>query len=147
MVAVDVARSELILNAELPVGTGGKPGTQLTALSSSGAMYLLLTSTASTQSAAGTQLTNGTGYTTNGLLFSNPCSTASGGPPPQVTMPATAAMSWTSSGSNFETIVSLEIQDYAQTRGFYGNWNGEPISVANGNTFQVAVAAIVATGF
>ena len=142
--AVDAARPSLILNAELPVGTGGIPGTQLTALSAS-AMYLLLTSTASTGASAGTQITNGTGYTTNGLAFSNACATSTSGS--NVTMPATAAMSWTSSGSNFLTIVSLEIQDHVQTRGFFGNWNGQPISVANGNTFQVAVAAIVASGF
>lgn len=142
--AVDAARSSLILNAELPVGSAGVPGTQLTALNGS-AMFLLLTSTASTGSAQGTQITNGTGYTTNGLAFSNQCTASTSGA--NVTMPATAAMSWTSSGSNFNTIVSLEIQDHVQVRGFFGNWNGQPISVANGNTFQVAVAAISAGGF
>jgi hypothetical protein len=142
--AVDAARSTLILNAELPVGAAGIPGTQLTALNA-GTMFLLLTSTASTGAAAGTQITNGTGYTTNGLAFSNACAVSSAGS--NVTMPATAAMSWTSSGSNFLVIVSLEIQDHVQVRGFFGNWNGQPIAVANGNTFQVAIAAISAGGF
>lgn len=142
--AVDAARSSLILNANLPVGAAGIPGTQLTAFPAS-AMFLLLTNTASTGAAAGTQLTNGTGYTTNGLAFSNQCAASTTGA--NVTMPATSAMSWTSSGSNFLVIVSLEIQSSAQVRGFFGNWNGQPIAVANGNTFQVAVAAISAGGF
>lgn len=142
--AVDAARSSGMLNANLPVGAAGVPGTQLAAMNA-GTMFLKLTSTASTGSASGTELTNGTGYTTNGLAFSNQCTASSAGS--NVTMPATAAMSWTSSGSNFLTIVSLEITDHVQLRGFFGNWNGQPISVANGNTFQVAVAAISAGGF
>jgi hypothetical protein len=146
MVAVDTTRAGLILNCTLPCGAAGIPGTALVTMGA-GAMFLLLTSTASTQAAAGTQITNGTGYTTNGLAFSNPCAGASGGPPPQVTMPATAAMSWTASGANFAVIQSLEIQGSGQIRGFFGNWNGAPIAVASGNTFQVAIAAIVATGF
>jgi hypothetical protein len=142
--AMDAARSSLILNAHLPVGASGVVGTQLTVFGTT-APFLLLTNTASTGAAAGTQLTNGTGYTTNGLAFTNQCTASSAGG--NVTMPATAAMSWTSSGSNFLTIVSLEIQSNVQARGFFGNWNGQPISVANGNTFQVAVAAISAGGF
>lgn len=143
--AVDATRSSLILNSLLPVGaTAGNPGVQLTAMNAA-TMFLKLTSTASTGASSGTELTNGTGYTTNGLAFSNSSSTSTSGS--NVTMPATAAMSWTSSGSNFLTIVSLEITDHVQLRGFFGNWNGQPISVANGNTFQVAVAAISAGGF
>jgi hypothetical protein len=142
--AMDAARSSAILNANLPVGAAGIPGTALAALNA-GTMFLLLTSTASTGSAQGTQITNGTGYTTNGLAFSNQCTASAAGS--NVTMPATAAMSWTSSGSNFLTIVSLEIQDHVQVRGFFGNWTGQPIAVANGNTFSSAVAAISAGGF
>jgi hypothetical protein len=141
--AVDAARSSLILNAELPVGAAGIPGTQLTALTAA-AMMLKLTSTASTGSASGTELANtGGGYTTNGLAFSNQCTASTTGA--NVTMPATAAMSWTMTFA--ATIASLEITSSTQVRGFFGNWTGQPISVANGNTFQVAVAAIVAGGF
>lgn len=141
--AVDQARSSLMLNANLPVGTGGIPGTQLTALNTS-AMYLKLTSTASSGSASGTELaTTGGGYSTNGLPFSNQCTASSAGS--NVTMPATAAMSWTMSFA--ASIVSLEITDHVQVRGFYGNWNGQPIAVANGNSFSVAVAGISAGGF
>jgi hypothetical protein len=141
--AVDAARSSLILNAELPVGAAGIPGTQLTALTAA-AMMLKLTSTASTGSASGTELANtGGGYTTNGLAFSNQCTASTTGA--NVTMPATAAMSWTMTFA--ATIASLEITSSTQVRGFFGNWTGQPIAVANGNTFQVAVAAIVAGGF
>ena len=141
--AVDAAQSSRILNAMLPVGTGGIPGTALTAYNS-GTMYLKLTSAASTGSASGAELaTTGGGYSTNGLAFSNACATSSSGS--NVTMPATAAMSWTMTFA--ASIVSLEITDHVQVRGFFGNWNGQPIAVANGNTFQVAVAAISAGGF
>jgi len=141
--AVDAARSSAMLNANLPVGSAGVPGTALAAMNA-GAMYLKLTSTASTGASSGTELANtGGGYTTNGLAFSNQCTAFSAGS--NVTMPATAAMSWTMTFA--ASIVSLEITDHVQLRGFFGNWNGQPIAVANGNTFQVAIAAISAGGF
>lgn len=139
--AVDAAMSSKILNATLPTGTAGIPGTAVTALNT-GAMYLKLTSTASTGSASGTEL-SGTGYTTNGLAFANACTASSAGS--SVTMPATAAFSWTFSFA--ASIQSLEITDHVQLRVWYGNWTGAPIAVASGNTFQVAVAAITAGGF
>jgi hypothetical protein len=43
--------------------------------------------------------------------------------------------------------VSLEITDSGAARVWFGNWNGQPITVANGNTFQVAADAISAGGF
>jgi len=141
--AVDAARSSAMLNANLPVGSAGVPGTALAAMNA-GAMYLKLTSTASTGASSGIELANtGGGYTTNGLAFSNQCTASSAGS--NVTMPATAAMSWTMTFA--ASIVSLEITDHVQLRGFFGNWNGQPIAVANGNTFQVAIAAISAGGF
>jgi hypothetical protein len=142
-VAVDQARSSAMLNANLPVGAGGIPGTALAALSAS-AMKLKITSTASSGSASGTDIGAQTGYAANGMVFVNQC-TASGGAGQNVTMPATAAMSLTATSTL--NIVSLEITDNAAVRGFFGNWNGQPIGVAIGNTFSVAVAAIVAGGF
>src|SRR5580692_7952125 len=136
--AVDAARSSAMLNAMLPVGTAGVPGSAAATLNA-GAMFLLLTSTASTGAAAGTQITNGTGYTTNGLAFYNVSNSGVSAAGSNVTMPGVAAMSWTSSGSNFLTIVSLEIQDHVQVRGFFGNWTGQPIAVASGNKFSCAV--------
>jgi hypothetical protein len=142
--AIDQARSSAMLNANLPVGAAGIPGTQLAALSSAAGMKLKLTSTASTGAASGTEIT-GTGYVAGGTAFSNQCTASAAGT--NVTMPATAAMSWTNSSGGAWSIVSLEITDNAALRVWYGNWNGQPISVANGNTFQVAVAAISAGGY
>ena len=141
--AVDAALSSKILNAYLPTGTAGIPGTAVTAFAAS-AMFLKLTSTASTGAASGTELANtGGGYTTNGLAFSNQCTASAAGS--NVTMPATAAMSWTMTFA--ASIASLELTSSAQVRGFFGNWTGQPIAVANGNTFSVAVGAISAGGY
>lgn len=144
--AIDQARSSLMLNANLPVGgTAGNPGTQLTALSAS-AMKLKLTSTASTGAASGTELT-GTGYTAGGTAFSDIATTQASASGSNVLLPKTTAFSWTNGSGGSWSIVSLELTDGAPTRVWYGNWNGQPISVANGNTFQVAAQAITAGGF
>jgi hypothetical protein len=141
--AVDAARSSAMLNANLPVGTGGIPGSQVAALNA-GTMFLKLTSTASTGSASGTELaTTGGGYTTNGLAFSNQCTASSAGS--NVTMPATAAMTWTMTFA--ASVVSLEITDHVQARAFFGNWNGQPLGIANGNSLSVSPAGISAGGF
>lgn len=142
--AVDAARSTLMLNANLPVGTAGIPGTQLTALNS-GAMKLKLTSTASTGSSSGTEL-SGTGYTSGGTAFTTASTVSSSGS--SVTVPGGAqVISWTNGSGSGWTIVSLELTDAAPSRVWWGPWNGQPISVANGNTFSVAAAAISAGGF
>lgn len=141
--AIDATRSSGMLNANLPTGASGVPGTQLAALNA-GAMKLKLTSTASTGSASGTELT-GTGYTAGGTAFSTQSTASSAGS--NVTCPATTAISWTNGSGGAWSIVSLEITDAAPIRVWYGNWNGQPISVANGNTFQVAANAISAGGF
>lgn len=142
--AIDATRSSGMLNANLPVGAAGVPGTQLAALNA-GAMKLKLTSTASTGSASGTELT-GTGYTTGGTAFSTQSTASSAGS--NVTMPGGAGtISWTNGSGGAWSIVSLEITDAAPIRVWYGNWNGQPVSVANGNTFQVAAGAISAGGF
>jgi hypothetical protein len=141
-VAIDAAKSTLMLNALLPVGALGIPGTQLTALPAT-AMKLALTSTASTGAAAGTEL-SGTGYTLHGIASNTQSTASSAGS--SVTLPATPSpFSWTFSFA--ASIVSLEFIDGSNGRVWYGNWNGQPIAVASGNTFAVAVAAIVAGGF
>lgn len=88
--AIDATRSSLMLNANLPVGTSGAPGTQLAALGA-GAMKLKLTSTASTNTASGTEIT-GTGYTAGGTAFSGTATASSSGN--DVAIPFTA-ISWT----------------------------------------------------
>ena len=141
--AIDAAKSSLILNALLPVGTGGIPGTQLTALPAT-AMKLKLTSTASSGSASGTEIT-GSGYTSGGIASTTASTTSSSGS--SVTLPTgTSPFTWTNGGSAW-SIVSLELTDGSSGRVWYGNWNGQPIAVAGGNTFSVAAAAITAGGF
>ena len=141
MAAIDQSMVSNILNATLPCGTSGKPSTSYwTAggLSSAGGMKIRLTSTASSSSAAGTTL-SGTGYADYVMTTSSTASTAGSA----VTLPAVSGgTSWTNgSGSNW-TIYSVEIQDNANTRSWFGLFNGDPITVANGNVFAVAQNAI-----
>ena len=141
--AIDAAMSSKMLNTLLPTGTAGVP-TTWTAIGT-GAMKLKLTSTASSGSASGTEI-SGTGYTSGGTAFSTQSTASSSGS--NVTMPgASGTISWTNGSGSSWTIVSLEITDSAALRVWYGNWNGQPITVANGNTFQVASNAISAGGF
>lgn len=140
--AIDAAKSTLMLNALLPVGTGGIPGTQLTALPAT-AMKLNITSTASTGSAAGTAI-SGTG---SGAIASTTASTVSSAGS-SVTLPAgTSPFTWTNGSGGSWSIVSLELTDGSNGRVWFGNWNGQPVVVANGNTFAVAANAITAGGF
>ena len=138
MAAIDNAMISKILNALTPTGTAGIPGTSLAALNS-GAMKLKLTSTASTASASGTEIT-GSGYTAGGTAFGTASTASSAGS--NVTCPAGAAISWVNGSGGAWSIVSLEITDAAPIRVWFANWNGQPVSVANGNTFQVAINAI-----
>jgi len=127
-----------VLNATLPTATGGKP-TAWTALSTAAAMLLRLDSTLATASAAGTQLT-GTGYTAGGAALGASTASSAGS---SVTLPASVT-SWTNGSGSGWTIDSLDITDSTGVRTWWGPWNGEPISIANGNTFQVAANAVTA---
>lgn len=142
--AMDAAFSSRVLNATLPTGTSGSPGTAL-AVTGVGAtaMKLKVTSTAPTGGAGGTDIGAQTGYAAGGMSFVNACAASSAGS--NVTMPATAAMQFTATGTL--SIVGLEILDSGSGRVWFGLWTGQPIGVAIGNTFQVAVAAISAGGF
>jgi hypothetical protein len=126
-----------ILNATTPTGTSGAPGT-FTALAGS-AMKVRLNSTASTASTAGTELT-GTGYTAGGQAVPAASTASTGGT--AVTIPATTALSWTNGSGGAWSIQSFDLTDSAGTRSWFGNFTGAPVSVANGNTFQVAVGGI-----
>lgn len=100
-----------------------------------------LNSTASTASASGTELPNGSGYVTGGQTSSAPfASTSAAGS--SVTIPHTAVLTWTNSSGSPWTIVSIDLTDGAGVRTWFGNVNGQPITVANGNTFQFAVDSI-----
>lgn len=134
----DRARASLIINANAPVGTSGAPGTALTALAAS-PMKLKLTSTASTAAASGTELT-GTGYTAGGTALGTASTASTNGS--AVTLPAGSAVSWTNGSGGTWSIQSLEITDGAGTRVWFGDLTGAPITVANGNTFQIAVGGV-----
>jgi len=100
-----------------------------------------LNSTASTASAAGTEIASGGGYTTGGQTSTAPfASTSVAGS--AVTIPHTALLTWTNSSGGAWSIVSLDLTDGAGVRTWFGNFTGQPISVASGNTFQIAVDAI-----
>jgi len=143
--AIDAAKSTLILNALLPVGTVGVPGTQLTALPNT-AMKLRLHSSASSGASAGTEIANGGGYTTGGIAGNTASTVSSAGS--SVTLPATPSpFSWTNSSGGSWSLVSLELTDGSSGRVWYGNWTSQPIVVGIGNTFAVAVNAITAGGF
>jgi len=138
MAAIDQAMVSKILNALTPTGAAGIPGTMITALGGA-AMKLRLASGTSSASAAGTEIT-GTGYTAGGSAFTAASTASSAGS--SVTCPATTAISWTNSSGGAWSIQSLDITDSAGLRVWFGQWNGAPVAVANGNTFTVAVAAI-----
>jgi hypothetical protein len=139
--AIDCAMVSNIMNATLPCGTTGKPSASYwTAggLSGSGGMKLRLTSSASSESSAGTTL-SGTGYSDYVMTTSSTASSAGS----NVTLPAVSGgTSWTNGSGSSWSIYSCEIQDNANTRAWYGQFTGSPVTVANGNTFAVAQNAI-----
>lgn len=137
MTAIDQGMVSNILNATTPTGASGAPGS-FTAVGGT-AMKVRLNSTASTASAAGTELT-GTGYTTGGQAVPAASTASSAGS--NVTLPASSALSWTNGSGGAWSIVSMDLTSSAGTRTWFGSFNGQPISVANGNTFQVAVGGI-----
>jgi hypothetical protein len=137
MAGIPSTQISILLNSTTPTGTSGAPGTY-TALAAS-AMKVRLNSTSSTAVTAGTQLT-GTGYTAGGTAVPAASAASSGGS--AVTLPATSALSWTNGSGGAWSIVSFDLTDSAGTRSWFGDFNGQPIAIANGNTFQLAVAGI-----
>lgn len=107
-----------------------------TAYTTVAATNLRLGTNTPTATAAMTELGGGTGYTTGGSSITwNTASAAS--------TSNSNTISWTNSGSTW-TLVGLEIWDTAGTplRHLWGTWSGQPITVLNGNTFQVSAAGI-----
>jgi hypothetical protein len=141
MAAIDQTLVSNILNATLPCGTTGKPViTFWTAggLSTAGGMKIRLTSTDSTASAAGTTLT-GSGYADYVMVNSSTASSAGSA----VTLPAVSGgTSWTNASGGNWLIHSIEVQDNANARAWFGNFTGDPVTVANGNTFAIAQNAV-----
>jgi hypothetical protein len=130
MAAIDQTMVSNILNATLPTGAAGIPGA-FTVLAAS-AMKLRLNSTASTAAAAGTEIVNGTGYSAGGFTSLGASTASSSGSAvgvPLTTQSATATSTW--------SIVSLDLTSSAAVRAWFGNFTGQPIAVAIGNTFQI----------
>lgn len=107
-----------------------------TAYTTVAATKIRLGTNAPTATAAMTELGGGTGYTTGGSSITwNAVSAAA--------TSNSNTISWTNSGSAW-SLVGLEIWDTAGTplRHLWGTWTNQPVSVANGNTFQIAPAGI-----
>lgn len=137
MAAIDQTMVSNILNATTPTGASGAPGS-FSAVGGT-AMKVRLNSTASSASAAGTELT-GTGYTAGGQAVPAASTASSGGS--SVTLPASSPLSWTNGSGGAWSIASMDLTSSAGTRTWYGSFNGQPISVANGNVFQIAVGGV-----
>lgn len=138
MAAIANTMVSKVLNQTTPTGASGVPGSFGTALDA-GAMKVRLNSTASTASAIGTQIT-GTGYTAGGAVLTAASTVSSAGS--AVTLPATTALSWTNGSGGAWSIVSMDLTDNAGVRVWFGNFNGQPITVNDANTFQIAVNAV-----
>jgi hypothetical protein len=147
MAAIDNTMIANILGATTPTGAAGIPGA-FTVLAAS-AMRIRLNSTASTGTAAGTEIpTQTSGYTTaiSGGWTTLGQSTTSG-TPAVVGVPLTT-QSLVSIGGVVAApgIVSFDLQSSAGVRAWFGNFNGQPIAVASGNTFQVTGGSGAAAG-
>lgn len=97
---------------------------------------LRIGTTAPTATSNMTELGGGTGYTTGGSAIAwNAVSAAA--------TSNSGTVSWTNSGTSW-SIVGLEIWDTAGSplRHLWGTWTSNPVSVGNGNTFQVSAAGI-----
>jgi hypothetical protein len=143
MAAIDQALVTILLNGLTPVGTGGIPGTAIGTPVGTAAMKIRLNSTLSTASAAGTDIgTQTSGYSAGGWLLANASTVSSAGS--AVGVPA-VTQSFVSSGSP-TAVVSFDLTGNGAQRGFWGPFNGQPVNVASGNTFQVTGGSGAAAG-
>lgn len=144
--------ARVLLGAALDQTQAQKVMTYLTTSTAPSALTtgfrIRLDSGTATASAAGTEIT-GTGYTAGGQTSTAPFfTTATTASPSVTTVPHTAVLTWTNGSGGNWSIQSLDVNDGAGTpiRTMFGNWNGAPVVVANGNTFQVALDAISCQG-
>lgn len=137
-----------VINGTTPTGaTAGAAGTQQLVsggFSTSAAMKVRLNSTSSSATAAGTEITNGGGYVTGGQAFTE-SQTAISSPTNSISLPKTTALSWTNSSGGAWSIQSMDLTDSAGVRAWWGDFTGAAISVAVGNTFQIAASGITIT--
>jgi hypothetical protein len=143
MAAIDNALISILLNGLTPTGTAGIPGTAIGTPVGTTAMKIRLNSTLSTASAAGTDIgTQTSGYSAGGWLLANASTVSSAGS--AVGVPA-VTQSFVSSGSP-TAVVSFDLTGNGAQRGFWGPFNGQPVNVASGNTFQVTGGSGAAAG-
>ena len=125
MAMFDQSQAGAILNAVLR---------QSTTASTTGVKLRLGTS-APTATATMSELSS-SGYTTGGtvMTFSSASAAATSN---------TSTASWTNGSGGAWSIVGIEVWDSTDaTRYLFGSWTGQPISIANGNTFSVASAGV-----
>jgi len=144
MAAIDQALVSILLNGLTPTGAAGIPGTAIGTPVGTAAMRIRLNSTLSTAAAFGTELTTQTsGYTAGtGWVMANASAVSSAGS--AVGVPA-VTQSFVSNGSP-TNVVSFDLTGSAAQRGFWGPFNGQPVAVASGNTFQVTGGSGAAAG-
>lgn len=130
MGAIDTTQANKIINASL-AGTAAQAATSIK-------MKLGTSATVPTGTTDMTEL-SGTGYTAGGTVTA--WNSASGGSATNSGTP-----SWTNGSGSSWTISYLELWETGGSalRWWYGAWTGQPITVANGNTFAVAAAAVSA---
>ena len=143
MAAIDQALVSILLNGLTPTGAAGIPGTAIGTPVGTTAMKLRLNSTLSTASAAGTDIgTQTSGYTAGGWTSLGQSAASSAGS--AVGVPLTT-QSFVSSGSP-TAVVSFDLTGNGAQRCFWGPFNGQPVNVASGNTFQVTGGSGAAAG-
>ncbi len=143
MAAIDNTLISTLLNGLTPTGAAGIPGTAIGTPVGTTAMKMRLNSTLSTGTAAGTDIgTQTSGYTAGGWTSLGQSTTS--GTPVVVGVPLTT-QSFVSSGSP-TAVVSFDLTGNAAQRGFWGPFNGQPVNVASGNTFQVVGGSGAAAG-
>ena len=147
MAAIDQALVSILLNGLMPTGAAGIPGTAIGTPVGTSAMRIRINSTASTAAAAGTEIPTQTSGYTNGTGWSSLGQSSASSSGSAVGVPLTT-QSLVSIGGVVASpgIVSLDITGSAGQRSFFGNFNGQPIAVASGNTFQVTGGSGAAAG-
>ena len=147
MAAIDQALVSILLNGLMPTGAAGVPGTAIGTPVGTSAMRIRINSTASTAAAAGTEIPTQTSGYTNGTGWSSLGQSTASSSGSAVGVPLTT-QSLVSIGGVVASpgIVSLDITGSAGQRSFFGNFNGQPIAVASGNTFQVTGGSGAAAG-
>jgi hypothetical protein len=126
MACWDQTTASNILNAVLHNNSFTTPATVKT----------LLGTSAPTATGNMTQLGGGTGYTTGGtvMTFSSASAAATSN---------SSTASWTNGSGGNWSIVGIEVWDSTDaTRYLFGSWSGQPVVIANTNTFSVAAAGI-----